>query len=183
MARNQTLGQPLSSSSCSNVSNYQHCTTLGSLHVLATVVCHQIICILLVVPISSPCSFSIEQQAMMGMQDAGIRVSQTGSFFQYQRLEQRDEGAARHPRRRWLPSLTGKAAVCSCFFTLRKLKWSRITSVLLSRKVPEPSSKICHDTDEVCPTIIFLSQWGLPVLPCPSRARGSKGKHAHLKGF
>lgn len=61
---------------------------------------------------------------MMGLQDTGS--SRRGSFFQYQRLECRDDGATPRPRqRRWLPSLNGKAA-CSCFFHLKKLRWSRI---------------------------------------------------------
>ncbi|CAM0951086.1 unnamed protein product [Alopecurus aequalis] len=122
---------------------------------------------------------------MMGLQDTGICGSQAGGFFQYQKLECRDDGASPRPRRRWLPSLNGKTA-CSCFFSLKKLKWSKITSVLLPRKVSEPSSKIRHasvmDADDACPTIIFLSQWGLPVLSHPSMA-GSKGKHPHGKGF
>jgi hypothetical protein len=36
--------------------------------------------------------------------------------------------------------------------------------------------------DDSCPTIVFLSQWGLPVLSRPSMA-SSKGKYPHGKGF
>jgi hypothetical protein len=119
---------------------------------------------------------------MMGLQDTGICGSRMGGFFQYQRLECRDDVASVRPRRRWLPSLNGKSA-CSCWLPLKKLKWSKITSVLLLRKVPEASSKIRHaDADEACPTIVFLSQWGLPVLSRPSMA-GGKAKYHHGKGF
>ncbi|KAM3257063.1 hypothetical protein ACQJBY_049426 [Aegilops geniculata] len=125
---------------------------------------------------------------MMGLQDAGS--SRRGSFFQYQRLECRDDdGATPRPRqRRWLPSLNGKAA-CSCFFHLKKLRWSRITSVLLPRKVSEPpssSSKIRHASvahaEDACPSIVFLSQWGLPVLSGPS-VGGNRGKNPRGKGY
>ena len=119
---------------------------------------------------------------MMGFQDAGIG-SRTASFFHYQRLECRDDGATPRPRWRWLPALSGKAA-SPCFFPVKKLKWSSITSVLLPRKVAEFSSKIRHATmdADICPTIIFSSQWGLPVLSRPLLA-GSKVKYPHGKGF
>ncbi|XBI80894.1 uncharacterized protein LOC119308960 [Triticum dicoccoides] len=121
---------------------------------------------------------------MMGLQDTGS--SRRSSFFQYQRLECRDDGATPRPRqRRWLPSLNGKAA-CSCFFHLKKLRWSRITSVLLPRKVSEPSSKIRHASvahaEDACPSIVFLSQWGLPVLSGPS-VGGNRGKYPRGKGY
>ncbi|XP_037434219.1 uncharacterized protein LOC125509143 [Triticum urartu] len=123
---------------------------------------------------------------MMGLQDTGS--GRRGSFFQYQRLECRDDGATPRPRqRRWLPSLTTGKAACSCFFHLKKLRWSRITSVLLPRKVSEPSSsKIRHASvahaEDACPSIVFLSQWGLPVLSGPSVA-GNRGKHSRGKGY
>ncbi|EMS62208.1 hypothetical protein TRIUR3_09094 [Triticum urartu] len=68
-----------------------------------------------------------------------------------------------------------------------KLRWSRITSVLLPRKVSEPSSsKIRHASvahaEDACPSIVFLSQWGLPVLSGPSVA-GNRGKHSRGKGY
>uniref|UniRef100_A0ACD5XR43 Uncharacterized protein n=1 Tax=Avena sativa TaxID=4498 RepID=A0ACD5XR43_AVESA len=125
---------------------------------------------------------------MMGLQDTGICGSSwtTGGFFlRYQRLECRDDdGAIPRPRRRpWLPSLNGKA-VCSCFSPLKKLKWSRITSVLLLRKAPQASSKIRHaSADDACPTVVFLSQWGLPVLSRPSSMAGAKARLPHGKGF
>jgi hypothetical protein len=123
---------------------------------------------------------------MMGLQDTSICGSRMGGVFQYQRLECGDDGASLRPRRRWLPSLNGKSA-CSCFLHLKKLKWSKITSVLTLRKVPEASSKIRHasmsDADEACPTIVFLSQWGLPVLSRPSMMAGGKAKYHHGKGF
>uniref|UniRef100_A0ACD5XX32 Uncharacterized protein n=1 Tax=Avena sativa TaxID=4498 RepID=A0ACD5XX32_AVESA len=129
---------------------------------------------------------------MMGLQDTGSICgssrSWSGGFFQYQRLECRDDdGASARPRRRWLPSLNGKA-VCSCFSPLKKLKWSRISSVLLLRKVPQASSKIRHasvmdSADDACPTVVFLSQWGLPVLSRPSSMAGTKVRLPHGKGF
>ncbi|KAG8056514.1 hypothetical protein GUJ93_ZPchr0002g25985 [Zizania palustris] len=118
----------------------------------------------------------------MALQDTGIG-SRTAGFFHYQRLECRDDGA--RPRWRWLPTLNGKAA-SPCFFHVKKFKWSRITSVLLPRKVAELSSKIRRvgstmDGD-ICPKIIFSSQWGLPVLSRPLLAR-RKCRYHHGKGF
>ncbi|VAI31812.1 unnamed protein product [Triticum turgidum subsp. durum] len=67
-----------------------------------------------------------------------------------------------------------------------KLRWSRITSVLLPRKVSEPSSKIRHASvahaEDACPSIVFLSQWGLPVLSGPS-VGGNRGKYPRGKGY
>uniref|UniRef100_A0A0E0M0B2 protein-histidine N-methyltransferase n=1 Tax=Oryza punctata TaxID=4537 RepID=A0A0E0M0B2_ORYPU len=114
------------------------------------------------------------------------------SFFHYQRLECRDDdGPPRPSKRRWLPALDGKPAATPCFFHVKKLKWSRITSVLLPRKVvAELSSKIrraramtMEGATDICPTIIFASQWGLPVLSRPLLA-GKKARYLHHgKGF
>ncbi|KAL6655871.1 hypothetical protein ACP70R_006697 [Stipagrostis hirtigluma subsp. patula] len=124
---------------------------------------------------------------MMAFQDTGVG-SRTASFFNYrffhyQRLECRDDEAAPRPRWRWLPALSGKMA-SPCFFHAKKLNWSRITSVLLPRKVAEFSAKI-HRTDaradaDICPTIIFVSPWGLPVLSRPLLA-GNKSRYPHGK--
>ncbi|KAL6846312.1 hypothetical protein ACP4OV_023760 [Aristida adscensionis] len=118
---------------------------------------------------------------MMGFQDTGVG-SRPASFFHYQRLECRDDGdAVPRPRWRWLPVLSGKVA-SPCFFHGKKLNWSRITSVLLPRKVAEFSAKIRHtgataDAD-ICPAIIFVSPWGLPVLSRPLLA-GNKSRYPH----
>uniref|UniRef100_A0A0A9CTM2 Uncharacterized protein n=1 Tax=Arundo donax TaxID=35708 RepID=A0A0A9CTM2_ARUDO len=119
---------------------------------------------------------------MMGFQDTGVvGGGRTASFFHYRRLECRDNGTTLRPRWLWLPALTGKAAF-PCFFHVKKLKWSRITSALLPRKVAEFSAKIHHagavTEANICPTIIFISPWGLPVLSRPLLAR-SKSRHPH----
>uniref|UniRef100_A0A0A9HRG6 Uncharacterized protein n=1 Tax=Arundo donax TaxID=35708 RepID=A0A0A9HRG6_ARUDO len=119
---------------------------------------------------------------MMGFQDTGIVGGRrTASFFHYQRLECRDDGAAPRPRWRWLPALNGKVA-SPCFFHVKKLKWSRIASALLPRKVAEFSAKICHagatTEADICPTIISVSPWGLPVLSRPLLA-GNRSRYPH----
>ncbi|CAN6195668.1 unnamed protein product [Urochloa humidicola] len=131
---------------------------------------------------------------MMGMgffQDTGVGVGggrTGGGLFQYQRLEWRDDGAA--PARslwRWLPAALngGKAASSSpCLFNVKKLKWGRITSALIPRKVAELSAKIRRDVGsapeaDVCPTVIFMSPWGLPVLSRPLLAGGHRSRYHH----
>ncbi|CAN6210504.1 unnamed protein product [Urochloa humidicola] len=129
---------------------------------------------------------------MMGFfQDTGVGGSRTsGGLFQYQRLEwreQRDDGAApARSRWRWLPAaLNGKVASGSpCLFSVKKLKWGRITSALIPRKVAELSAKIRHgggaqEAGDVCPAVIFMSPWGLPVLSRPLLAGGHRSRHRH----
>ncbi|TVU09299.1 hypothetical protein EJB05_42762, partial [Eragrostis curvula] len=149
----------------------------GSFHV-PTVLVFCDLYVLLVASISLALQL-FQCAAMMGFQDTGIvGGSRTASFFQYQRLECRDDVAAPRPRWRWLPALEGKS-VSSCFVHVKKLKWSRITSALLPKKVAEISSKIRHTgamTDaNICPAIIFMSPWGLPVISRPLLA-GNKGR-------
>uniref|UniRef100_A0A0D9XCW5 protein-histidine N-methyltransferase n=1 Tax=Leersia perrieri TaxID=77586 RepID=A0A0D9XCW5_9ORYZ len=119
--------------------------------------------------------------------DAGISC-RTASFFHYQRLECQDDGGPpRSSRWQWLQALNGKPT-SPCFFHVKKLKWSRISSVLLPRKLAEFSSKIRHvrstmDATDICPTIIFASQWGLPVLSRPLLAGNKARNHYHGKSF
>ncbi|CAN6195670.1 unnamed protein product [Urochloa humidicola] len=131
----------------------------------------------------------------MGMgffQNTGVRVGggrTGGGLFQYQRLEwreQRDDGAAPvRSRWRWLPAaLNGGKAAFPSLFNVKKMKWGRITSALIPRKVAELSAKIRHDIgsapeDGVCPTIIFMSPWGLPVLSQPVLASGHRSRYHH----
>ncbi|KAF8648087.1 hypothetical protein HU200_065128 [Digitaria exilis] len=120
---------------------------------------------------------------MMGFfQDTGASVGgvgRTGALFQYQRLELRDDGSAApsSSRWRWLPAavaVNGKASSSSpCLFHVKKLKWGSITSALIPRKVAELSAKIRRvgaattEAADVCPAVIFMSPWGLPVLSRP----------------
>ncbi|OEL37410.1 Histidine protein methyltransferase 1-like protein [Dichanthelium oligosanthes] len=117
-----------------------------------------------------------------GVGVGGGGSSQTGGLFQYQRLECRDEGAALRSRWRWLPAaLSGKAA-SPCLFHVKKLKWGRITSAIIPRKVAEFSAKIRHASGateaDLCPAVIFMSPWGLPVLSRPLLA-GHKSRYHH----
>ncbi|CAL5074678.1 unnamed protein product [Urochloa decumbens] len=136
------------------------------------------------------------EAAMMGFfQDTGVGVGGPagGGVFQYQRLEWREreeDGAApARSRWRWLPAaLNGKVASGSpCLFSVKKLKWGRITSALIPRKVAELSAKIRHAggggalgaADDVCPAVIFMSPWGLPVLSRPLLAGGHRSRYRH----
>ncbi|ONM54457.1 uncharacterized protein [Zea mays] len=99
---------------------------------------------------------------------AGSRTSRR--VFQYQRLECCwDDGAT--SRWRCPPAANGKKAEAPCLFSVRRLKWSKVTSVLIPRKVAELSAKICHARARteavVCPAVVFMSPWGLPVLSRP----------------
>ncbi|CAN6166723.1 unnamed protein product [Urochloa humidicola] len=133
----------------------------------------------------------------MGMgffQSTGVRVGggrTGGGLFQYQRLEwreQRDDGAAparSRSRWRWLPAaLNGGKAASPSLFNAKKLKWGRITSALIPRKVAELSAKIWRDIGSapeahVCPTVMFMSPWGLPVLSQPLQAGGHRSRYHH----
>jgi hypothetical protein len=126
---------------------------------------------------------------MMGFfQDTGgvASVGGRGGLFQYQRLECRDEVAAA-PTSRWrwlLAALNGKKVASAsppCLFHVKKLKWGRITSALIPRKVTELSAKIrqgggggTKTEADVCPTVVFMSPWGLPVLSRPLLAGGHR---------
>ncbi|CAL5081074.1 unnamed protein product [Urochloa decumbens] len=139
---------------------------------------------------------------MMGFfQDTGVGVGggvggrTGGGLLQYQRLELREQehehdGAApARSRWRWLPAVLngGKAASSSpCLFHVKKLKWGRITSALIPRKAAELSAKIRNGgggapgaADDVCPAIVFMSPWGLPVLSRPLLAGGHKSRYHH----
>ncbi|CAN6166721.1 unnamed protein product [Urochloa humidicola] len=135
---------------------------------------------------------------MMGMgffQDTGVGVGgggrTGGGLFQYQRLEwreQRDDGAApARSRWQWLPAaLNGGKAASPCLFNVKKLKWGRITSALIPRKVAELSAKIRHASggvpgaaDDVCPAVIFMSPWGLPVLSRPLLGGSHRSRYHH----
>ena len=117
-------------------------------------------------------------------QDAGVGVGGGGCLFQYQRLERRDDGAARW---RWLPAALNGKAVSSppCLFHAKKLWWGRIP-----RKVAELSAKIRHagagatTEADVCPAVvIFMSPWGLPVLSRPLLAgHRSRCQYRHGRG-
>ncbi|PUZ70437.1 hypothetical protein GQ55_2G230500 [Panicum hallii var. hallii] len=131
---------------------------------------------------------------MMGFfQDTGVGVGGGGggSLFQYQRLERRgDDGAAPRPRWRWLPAaLNGKAASSPpCLFRAKKLRWGRITSALIPRKVAELSAKIRRAGGatevDVCPAVvIFMSPWGLPVLSRPLLAGHRSRYHLGRDAF
>lgn len=126
---------------------------------------------------------------MMGFfQDTGVGgCSQTARFLQYQRLECWDDGvAAPIPRSgwRWLPAVVNGKTASPCLFSVKRLKWSKITSVLIPRKVAEFSAKIRHASAkteaDVCPTIVFMSPWGLPVLSRPLLV-GHKSRYHHGK--
>ncbi|RCV11421.1 hypothetical protein SETIT_2G184200v2 [Setaria italica] len=138
-----------------------------------------------------PCSFCSEAAMMGFFRDTGVVSvggrggSRTGGLFQYQRLECLDEEVAPRSRWRWLPAaLNGKVA-SPCLFHVKKVKWGRITSALIPRKVAELSAKIRHARGsgmteaEVCPTVIFMSPWGLPVLSRPLLAGGHRGRYHH----
>jgi hypothetical protein len=117
---------------------------------------------------------------MMGFfQDTGVGGgSRTARFLQYQRLECWDDGAAAPS-----PAVNGKTA-SPCLFSVKRLKWSKITSVLIPRKVAEFSVKIRHASArteaDVCPTVVFMSPWGLPVLSRPLLV-GHKSRYHHGK--
>ena len=128
-------------------------------------------------------------------QDAGVGVGGGGCLFQYQRLERRDDGAAPRSRWRWLPAALngGKAASSSppCSFHAKKLRWGRITSALIPRKVAELTAKIRHAAGagaaaeaDACPAVvIFMSPWGLPVLSRPLLAgHRSRCQYRHGRG-
>lgn len=131
---------------------------------------------------------------MMGFfQDTGASVGAVGgALFQYQRLELRDDGAAPRSRWRWLPAmaaLNGKAVSSSppCLFHVKKLKWGSITSALIPRKVAELSAKIRRagvvpaGAADVCPAVVFMSPWGLPVLSRPLLG-GHRSRCHHHRG-
>lgn len=128
---------------------------------------------------------------MMGFfKDTGVgggSRTRTDRFLRYQRLECWDDGAAPSPRSRWrclpVPALNGKTA-SPCLFSVKRLKWSKITSVLIPRKVAELSAKIRHagarTEADVCPAVVFMSPWGLPVLSRPLLV-GHKSRYRHGK--
>ncbi|KAJ1289393.1 hypothetical protein BS78_02G160900 [Paspalum vaginatum] len=118
------------------------------------------------------------------MMDTGFSVGggrRMGRLLPYQRLECWDDGTAPRSSWRWLPALNGKTG-SPCLLHVKKLKWSKITSVLIPKKVAELSAKIrrAGTTAEadVCQTVIFMSPWGLPVLSRPLLA-GHKSRHRH----
>ncbi|KAK6911731.1 hypothetical protein RJ641_023824 [Dillenia turbinata] len=86
----------------------------------------------------------------------------------YKRLKATEEKkVTTRPRRGWVKIMNGRLKGLRLSPRSRKLNWKTFSIIVKPRRIAGIYAEIVkrlNMVDELCPTIIFSSHWGLPVL-------------------